>query len=531
VCDTIFKTMERHGVLNVTLPILQNRELWEETGRWRSYVESQTIFRTLDEHKGTEFGLAPTAEEMVTALVAGDVKSWRELPLYLHQIGPKFRDELRPRGGLLRGREFSMSDAYSFDRDEAGMRASFELFRQIYTEIFERLGMEGVISVQADSGAIGGTGSAEFMALNDAGEDTLLTCDTCDYGANAEKAASRYPPAPDGGDPRPAKKVPTPGVKTVEQLKAQFPDIEASQMVKTLLFATDGVPDGESLVAVCIRGDLEVNEIKLANEIGRSVKPASAEEIERATGTPPGFAGPIDLRGVGEIYFDHSVAKMRNFLCGGNEEDVHYLDVNFGHDVPAPRDFVDVHLATGGGGCPECQGQLVESRGIELGHIFMLQRGYAKALGATFSDESGEERDMWMGCYGIGTTRLLQGIAEQNRDEDGLIWPAPVAPFDVHVVLTRPTDEAQLRMLDETAEALGKLDLSVLADDRDVSPGVKFKDADLIGCPLRLTIGRNAEEGKVEVRERATGKTEVIDASDLFEAITANHARNATALK
>jgi prolyl-tRNA synthetase len=514
VCDVIFEVMERHGVLNLTLPILQSRELWEQSGRWDAYVSSQTMFRTRDEHKGTEFGLAPTAEEMVTALVAGDVKSWRELPLYLHQIGPKFRDEIRPRGGLLRGREFSMSDAYSFDRDEEGMRESFELFRKIYAEIFERLGLEKVISVQADSGAIGGTGSAEFMAVNDAGEDTLLTCDTCEYGANAEKAEGRYPGRENDEEPRESRRVPTPDIRTVEQLQASFPDIDATQMIKTLLFAVDG-EDERFLVAVCIRGDLEVNEVKLSNEVGYPVAPASAVEIEQATGAPPGFAGPIGLRGARTIYFDRSAEGMRNFLCGGNEEDIHYLDVNFGRDVEQPSAYVDLHLATGGEGCPECEGTLTESRGIELGHVFMLQRGYAKALGATFSDENGHEQDMWMGCYGIGTTRLVQAIAEQWADADGLMWPRPVAPFDLHLVMTRPEDSSQREMLDKVVALADEFGQTALVDDRDASPGVKFKDADLIGCPFRVTIGRDAEAGKVELRDRSSGETHLVEVGDL----------------
>lgn len=510
VCDVIFDVMEENGVLNVTLPILQPKELWEQTGRWPAYVESKTMFRTRDEHKGTEFGLAPTAEEMVTALVAGDVRSWRELPLQLHQIGPKFRDEIRPRSGLLRGREFVMSDAYSFDRDEAGMRESFELYREIYREIFHRVGLRDVISVQADSGAIGGQGSAEFMALNEAGEDTLLNCPNCGYGANAEKADSRYAEVAGDGAPRPSRRVPTPDVRTVEELQRQFPEIRAGQMVKTLIFALGGQREDRDLIAVCIRGDLEVNEVKLTNEVEEAIAPATSEEIERATGAPVGFAGPIDLKGVKHLFFDRSVQGMTNFLCGANEEDVHVLDVNFGSDITEPERFIDVHLARGGDGCPKCGTELVESRGIELGHVFMLQQGYADALRATFTDEDGHEVVMWMGCYGIGTTRLVQAIAEQFHDENGLIWPDAVAPFDVHVVVTRPEDPAQIDLLRQVADTLNSLRRTALVDDRDVSPGVKFKDADLLGCPSRITVGRSAAEGTVELRDRASGETKTI---------------------
>jgi prolyl-tRNA synthetase len=519
VCDVIFDEMERQGVLNMTLPILQPKELWEKTGRWDAYVASKTLFRTHDEHRGAEFGLAPTAEEMVTALVAGDVKSWRELPLHLHQIGPKFRDEIRPRLGLLRGREFSMSDAYSFDRDEAGMRDSFELYRKIYTRIFERVGLDDVVAVQADSGAIGGQGSAEFMVLNDAGEDTLLTCGQCEYGANAEKAEGRYVLAATDPELRPAERVGTPGVKTVEQLETQFPDIAASQMIKTLLFVVDSGAEESHLIAVCIRGDLAVNEVKLANQVGGAISPAEEDEIFEATGAPVGFAGPIDLRGVQSLYFDRSAEGMTNFLCGVNENDVHILNANFGRDVESPSQFVDVHLAKDGDGCPICEGTLSESRGIELGHVFMLQRGYAKALNATFTDKNGLEETMWMGCYGIGTTRLVQAIAEQCHDGDGLVWPKSVAPFDLHVVMTKPEDPAQISVLSSVAELLDRLELTALVDDRDASPGVKFKDADLLGCPVRLTIGRDAEDGKVEVRNRASGETLTVSTADLSQAL------------
>jgi len=522
VCDVIFDTMEENGVLNVSLPILQPKELWERTGRWSAYVESKTMFRTRDEHKGAEFGLAPTAEEMVTALVAGDVKSWRELPLHLHQIGPKFRDEIRPRLGLLRGREFVMSDAYSFDRDEAGMRDSFELYRGIYERIFSRVGLSKVISVQADSGAIGGQGSAEFMTLNDAGEDTLLNCPECGYGANAEKADSRYPAAAANDEERrPARRTPTPDIRTVEELQERFPEVSASQMIKTLIFAVGGDKGekGRDLVAVCIRGDLEVNEVKLANAVGDTIAPATGEEIERATGAPVGFAGPIDLEGVRRLYFDRSAEGMVNFLCGANEEDVHVLDANFGVDVDQPAEFIDVHLARGGEGCPVCDGELIERRGIELGHVFMLQRGYAKALDATFTGEDGGQEIIWMGCYGIGTTRLVQAIAEQCHDDDGLIWPPQVAPFDVHVVVTRPSDPAQSDVLRQVIEAVDAAGAAALVDDRDVSPGVKFKDADLLGCPLRITVGRDASDGGVEVRDRASGDASAIPVAGLAERI------------
>jgi prolyl-tRNA synthetase len=524
VCAIVFDEMERNGVLSLQMPILQQRELWERTKRWAAYVESKTMFRTKDEHKGAEFGLAPTAEEMVTALVAAEVKSWRELPLHLHQIGPKFRDELRPRLGLLRGREFVMSDAYSFDRDEAGMKASFDMYKDIYTKIFARSGLPDVIAVEADSGAIGGSGSAEFMTVSEVGEDTLLRCETCGYGANAEKADSRYAPATPEAEVRPAKIEPTPNVTTVDQLQEQFPNILASQMIKTLIFAlTDNDAEGEhlDLIAVCIRGDLTVNEVKLVNLVGQALRPATEMEIESATGARVGFAGPIGLRGVQRVFFDRSAEGMMNFLCGVNQADTHILDANFGRDVEPPSEFFSLHLAQEGDGCLECDGDLTESRGIEVGHVFMLQRGYASALGASYTNEDGDEQTMWMGCYGIGTTRLMQAIAEKCHDSDGLVWPASVAPFAVQVVMTYPEDELQKSLIETLGVMFDRTDTVALLDDRATSPGVKFKDADLIGCPVRVTVGRGAPSGELEVYNRRRKTTTTVAVADLQGAIAA----------
>jgi prolyl-tRNA synthetase len=514
VCEVIFEEMETAGVLNVQLPVLQARELWEKTKRWKAYIENMTMFTTMERHGGTEFGLAPTAEEVVTALVAAELRSWRELPLYLHQIGPKFRDEVRPRLGLLRAREFGMSDAYSFDRDEDGMRESFDFFRSLYERIFERLGLE-TISVQADSGPIGGSGSAEFMTVSDAGEDTLLVCDRCDYGANAEKADSRYPEAAVSSEEhRDLRLVETPGITTVAALRERFPEISPTRMVKTLLFTDTAAEYDENLVAVCVRGDLDVNEVKLANAIKGTGIPAAPEQIERATGARVGFAGPIRLENVSKILFDHSVEGMRNFLCGANRTDVHALDANFGRDVPVPHHYVDVHVAEGGHGCPECSGSLSESRGIEVGHIFQLQQSYAEALGASYLTAEGNEATPWLGCYGIGTTRVMQAIAESSHDDDGLVWPASVAPYEVYVVPAGRTAEVAA-VTHDVVEALEGSSLGVIVDDRGGSAGKKFKDADLIGCPVRVTVGRRASEGVVEVRRRSDGDEVEVEVGSL----------------
>lgn len=503
ITDVIYEEMTREGVQNLQLPILQPRELWERTNRWDGYVADKILFQTREAHRGTDFALAPTAEEMVTALAAAEVRSFRELPLRLHQIGWKFRDEIRPRFGLLRCREFSMSDAYSFDRDQEGMHVSFDLFRTIYERIFTRLGLTNVISVQADSGAIGGDGSAEFMAVSDVGEDVLLTCGRCDYGANVEKATSRYAPMPAVQEPRPVQFVPTPRITSVEQLAQAFPDIAPDRMVKTLLFV-DTVSD--EMVALCIRGDLSVSERRLENASGRSLVAATHEEILHRTGAPVGFAGPIDLRGVKTVLFDRSVQGLTNFLCGVNRRDVHAIDVNFGADLPHPEAYVDVHRAEGGHGCPACDGTLVERRGIELGHVFQLQqKKYAEPLGATFRTATGEDDAMWMGCYGIGTTRLLQALAECRHDDDGLVWSSATTPYHVHIVQTRSDDDAIDRATERLVTEMRAQGLTTMVDDRDAGAGAKFKDADLLGFPVRVTVGRGAVDGLVEVRDRASG--------------------------
>jgi prolyl-tRNA synthetase len=505
ICDVIFEEMELAGVFNVQLPVLQPKELWQRTGRWDKYAKDKTMFVTKEQHQGGEFGLAPTAEEIVTSHVAAELRSWRELPLRLHQIGPKFRDEVRPRSGLLRSREFSMSDAYSFDRSEEEMSATFKLFREIYARIFTRLGLEDVLAVQADSGAIGGSGSAEFMVVSEVGEDTLLVCDACGYGANMEKAASRIPTATwqPGPELETLRCERTPGITTVESLHRCFPEFPPERMVKTLIFSDRSADPDEDLVAICIRGDLAVNEVKLAGLLGPDLEPATAAQIERRTEAEVGFAGPIGLRGVTRVMFDRSVAGMRDFLCGVNETDVHALGVNFGRDLPQPRQFIDVHNAEGGHGCPECEAELVEKRGIEIGHIFQLQREYATKLEATYTTAEGHEEIPWMGCYGIGTTRLLQAIAEHTHDEHGLKWPATMAPYDISMVVATPPNKPSEQVSDAAAQALRAAGWRVFVDDRAGRVGAKFKDADLLGFPVRVVVGRGAAEGIVEVRGRA----------------------------
>jgi prolyl-tRNA synthetase len=526
VCDVVFEEMEREGVQNLSLPVLQSRELWEKTGRWAKYLANDTMFVATERHSGNEFGLAPTAEEVVTALAASEVSSWRDLPLILHQIGPKFRDEIRPRLGLLRCREFTMSDAYSFDADEAGMRRSFETMRTLYARVFRRVGLTDCIAVQADSGAIGGQGSAEFMAVCDIGEDVLLVCGRCDYGANVEKADGVYPAPAPAVAPRPLRVEPTPGVCSVEELGRFFPDVRPRDMVKTIVFSVADAGASRE-VAVCIRGDLDVSERKLSNALGGAeATPADATTVERVTGAAVGFAGPIGLRI--PILYDRSVVGLSNFLCGVNQTDRHALDVNFGRDLDPPADVRDLHTAVEGHGCKACgEGTLEAKKGVEVGHVFMLQQRYAEQLGLSFSDGDGKTLTPWMGCYGIGTTRLVQAVVEQNRDADGIIWPESVAPYLAHVVCTRSDDPAQTAIM-EKIEAEVR---DVLCDDRAAgvaSAGVKFKDADLVGCPWRVTIGRAAAAGEVEVRDRRTKETSRMGVDAAVEFLRARSAARRT---
>lgn len=520
--DIIFSEMDADGVLNINMPILQPSELWVRTGRWDRYQASKTMLTTRNLHSGRDYGLAPTAEEVVTWLAAQEVQSYADLPVTFHQIGWKMRNEVRPHGGLLRGIEFDMSDAYSFDRDESGMRQSFELFRTMYHRIFTRVGLRQFIAVQADSGAIGGKGSAEFMALSEeVGEDVLITCPKCGYGANLERATSRYarPVYADTHNVR--RREHTPGTTTVDQLRALFAgeSITANRMVKTIILTASKGEDRYN-VAVCMRGDLEINLVKVRNALGADeVSPATADVVQAVTGAEVGFAGPLGLKRARQILFDDSTRGMTNFLCGLNETDYHALDVNFGaEDLPLPQSFSDLHQAKATHGCPECaDGVLVESRGIEVGHIFMLQTGYARAMGAQFLDADGTSKDIWMGCYGIGVTRLLQTIVEQSRDEQGIIWPESVAPYRVLVVPVNASDPLQKDLAETLYAQLRGMGVEVMLDDRDLRGGEKFANADLIGIPWRVTVGRKAKEGIVELRHRASSAVEELPVKSVLD--------------
>jgi prolyl-tRNA synthetase len=489
--------MDRAGAQEVFLPVLSPAELWKETERWDAY--GKELMRVQDRH-GRDFCLGPTHEEVITDLVRRDVKSWRQLPLNLYQIQTKFRDEIRPRFGLMRGREFGMKDAYSFDRGEKGAQKSYEVMFETYTRIFEQCGLN-FKAVEADSGPIGGSYSHEFMVLAETGEDLLLNCPDCGYAANLEKAEVALPKVEgDSAAALPVERKETPGQRTVEEVSS-FLGSSPSQLVKTLLFVADG-----GAVAALLRGDHQLNETKFKNYLGATaLEPATPEKIQEVTGGPAGFSGPVGLKGV-RVVADEQTRPLVNFVTGANEGDTHLVNVNYGRDFNV-SEWADIKAAEAGDSCPRCGKPMETIRGIEVGHVFKLGTKYSDAMGATYLDEKSEEQTMVMGCYGIGTGRTVASSIEQNHDKDGIIWPVPIAPFQV-TLLTLNVDEPAL--MEASARLVKEFEengVEVLWDERDERPGVKFKDADLIGCPVRVVIGgKSYKKGEGEIRIRRTGE-------------------------
>ncbi|MGH7293608.1 MAG: proline--tRNA ligase, partial [Polyangiaceae bacterium] len=454
--------MDRAGALEILMPALLPGELFKETGRWDLY--GPTLFRIKD-RKGGDYNLGPTHEEVVTDIARREIRSWRELPKNLYQVQVKFRDEPRPRGGLLRGREFLMKDAYSFDADEEGARGSYETMRQAYVRIFDRMGLRYRM-VQADSGAIGGSTSAEFQVLVDSGEDAIVACDRCDYAANVEVATVRSVEIADAPMPPAPSKVHTPGHGTIGDV-TRFLGVTPQQMLKSLLYLA-----GTEVVMAVVRGDHDLNEVRLARALGvDEVFLASEADVEKATGAKVGFAGPVGFRG--KVLVDRAASHVAAGVTGANATDYHLRDVRFGRDYQGT--VADLRLATTGDPCPSCDGgTLTQYRGIEAGHIFILGTKYSAAMGATFIDEKQQTRPLVMGCYGIGVSRLVATTIEQHHDDNGIRWPMSVAPYQVHMV-TIGREEDVLGKARELYEALGKAGVEVLWDDRDERPGVKFK--------------------------------------------------------
>jgi len=490
--------MDRAGGQEVLMPALQPVDLWEESGRREALGE--TLF-TLTDRRERSLALGPTHEEVVVDLFRRNVQSYKELPQLLYQIQTKFRDEPRPRMGLVRGREFGMMDLYSFDADVEGLDRSYQAMFEAYTRVFQRCGVPAV-PVLADSGAIGGKDSQEFMLLTPIGEDELLLCPGCGYAANSEKADHKKFELP-AEEPLPLEEVSTPGQKTIEDLVALLA-VPHWRTLKAVFYAADGQP-----VFVAIRGDLAVNEIKLKNALkARDLRLMTDEEVQQH-GLVAGSASPVGLKGM-RVLADDSVLTSPNLVGGANKPDFHLRNVNYGRDWQA--DIVtDISLAHGGDPCPDCGTAMDQKRGIEMGHIFKLLTVYSDKMGATFLDADGKQQKAVMGCYGIGTSRLLQCVVEANRDERGIVWPPSVAPYEVHLVglgLDRPGVAEKAERLYDNLLAAG---VEVLYDDRLESPGVKFNDADLLGMPLRVTVSpRSLEKEAVELKRRAGGDAELV---------------------
>ena len=497
--------MDAAGGQEVLLPIVQPAELWHETGRWDDYGEE--MFKLSDRHQRL-FCLGPTHEEITTALVRNEVRSYRQLPLLLYQIQNKYRDEIRPRFGVMRGREFIMKDLYSFDRDEQGLDESYWTMFHAYQRIFDRCGLK-TRPVEADPGAIGGNQTHEFMAIADAGEAEIVYCSSCDYAANVEKAECFTPPTDPVGREDPVVEVATPGMRTIEDLEKFF-NRPASEMIKTLIYR-----GGDQVAAAVLRGDHAVNEIKLARAIGcLEVELADERTIEEVTGAPLGFAGPIGLKGC-KIIADPAVMAIESGIAGGNAVDVHLQGVKPGRDF-TPDAVVDIRKAQPGDPCHCGEGVLQGARGIEVGQVFKLGTKYSVPLGALFTDEDGEERPLIMGCYGIGVSRTMAAIIEQCHDVDGICWPVSVAPFHVDVVPVNYRDEQQREAAERIYQDLTEAGVETIIDDRNERPGVKFKDADLIGFPIRIPMGPGAlADGQVEVGWRATGEEHLISLSEV----------------
>jgi prolyl-tRNA synthetase len=503
IARVVREEMNRAGASEVFLPAVIPAELWKESGRWDKY--GAQLLRIKD-RKGGDFVIGPTHEEAIVDLVRGDVRSYRQLPLNLYQIQTKFRDELRPRAGLMRGREFIMKDAYSFHADDADATREYRNMYDTYGRIFQRCGL-AFRAVEADTGAIGGSMSHEFQVLAETGEDALVACDRCDYAANVEQAESR--PLDPVGATTPLgfeelTKVATPGKGSIEDVSA-FLQLPPTRFVKTLIYLADGKP-----VAVLVRGDRTVNEIKLKKVLGAAeVVMATEAAVREVTGAPIGFAGPIGLKI--PVWSDHEVSVLANFVVGANEVDMHFRGVNLTRDF-TPAGFADLRQSAPGDRCPRCDGGTFKGyRGIEVGHVFFLGKKYSEPMKANFLAADGKEKPMVMGCYGIGVTRIAAAAIEQNHDKDGIVWPTPIAPYEVALLSLQGDDAGVRAACDKVYDELQAAGIEVLYDDRDERPGVKFKDADLVGLPWRLAIGKKGlVEGIAEVKARRSAEVQKV---------------------
>ena len=498
--NIVREEMDAIGSQEILMPVVQPAEIWQESGRWDVY--GAEMWRVKDRHS-REFCLGPTHEEMVTTLIRADVRSYRQLPLCVYQIQDKFRDERRPRFGLMRSREFIMKDAYSFDVDEAGLNVSYKAMYDAYTRIFTRCGLK-FRPVEADSGAIGGSGSHEFMVLADSGEAEIVYCDKCNYAANTEKAELHViETAPEAALEK--QIVATPDCKTIADVCAYL-KLPVEKSVKAVAYKSE-----KGLILCFVRGDHEVNEVKVVNTCHVLGVEMADEAMLTAAGTVGGYMGPVGMDpNKTMVVVDQSVMKMHNFCCGANKEGFHYLNVNPGRDF-TPTFVADIRLIQEGDACPHCGGKVSKARGIEVGQVFKLFTKYSEALKATYLDESGKPKPMQMGCYGVGVSRTMAAAVEQYNDENGIIWPAAIAPYHVLVVPVNNKDQESLHKAEEIYTQLQKAGVEVIIDDRNERPGVKFKDADLIGYPLRIVVGpKTISTGSLEVKIRKTGEVKLL---------------------
>ncbi len=507
--NVVREEMDKAGAQELIMPAVLPAEIYQASGRWNKF--GPEMFR-LNDRGGRQFCLGPTHEEPFTEAVRDSIKSYKQLPVTLYQIQHKYRDEKRPRFGVMRAREFVMKDAYSFDVDEAGLDVSYQAMYKAYCNIFDRLGLDYIV-VDADTGAMGGSGSQEFMVKSSVGEDAICFCEGCNYAANEEKATCEPPKAAVLGEYEAlaVEKIHTPNVKTIEELMG-YMNAEPSSFAKTILYNIDG-----RIVAVMVRGDREINETKLGNLYDAvEINLAAFDDVERITGAKVGFAGPIDLKEEIDVVVDPEVLAMTNFIVGANETDYHFKNVNVGRDF-TPTIVKDVRNVVEGDICPKCGKPLSICRGVEVGHIFKLGTKYSEALHCTYLDKDGKENPMIMGCYGIGVGRTLAAVIEQYNDADGIMWPYEVAPYKAIIIPTKTNDETIMGLAEDIYSKLQAAGVEVLLDDRNERPGVKFKDADLIGIPVRITVGRMAGEGIVELKLRNGGEVSEVSAAEAIE--------------
>ncbi|WP_349582041.1 proline--tRNA ligase [Leuconostoc citreum] len=508
----IREEMDRIDANEMLVPENLPAELWQKSGRYTTYGPNLYKFKNRQDR---DFILGPTHEETFTQLMADDIKSYKKLPLVVYQIQPKFRDENRPRFGLLRTREFIMKDAYSFSADQAGLDTAFRNMESAYTNVFDRIGLN-YRAIVGDAGAMGGSDSKEFSAPAAAGEDIIAYSDTTDYAANLEMAKDFYERQKSTLSAEPLEKIDTPNEKTIEEL-SQLLDVPAEKLAKTIMFMADG-----ELVAVVTTGDFEVNDVKVQNFLeADTLELAEEKQVKALIGTSFGSLGPVKLPENVRLLVDERAADLVNFAAGANEDGKHYLNINWQRDVQLTEENIgDFRTAREGDVAVDGHGHLVFTKGIEIGHIFKLGTRYSKAMGAQVLDENGRQVDMIMGSYGIGVSRLLSAIVEQKADDDGLVWPASVAPFDVHIVPVNTKDDEQARVASQLEELLTKQGLEVLIDDRKERAGVKFADADLIGLPIRITVGKKASEDVVEVKVRASNTNIEMRVSEVVDSVS-----------